>query len=139
MRLNAQKCFYLNYRPRGCSTAVRNYSIDGVQLERKTSAKDLGVLIREDLKFHEHVAAACKMANKEINLIRRTFTSRNPSFLSNMYKMYVRPRLEYCNAVWNPVYSGDCDAIEKTQNRFTRMLRHGAIICPQMSVTDALE
>ena len=47
-----------------------------------------------------------------------------------MYKMYVRPKLEYCVQAWNPVYSGDIDLIEKVQNRFTRLLPQGNSMTP---------
>ena len=39
-----------------------------------------------------------------------------------MYKTYVRPHLEYCIQVWNPVYVGDVEKLEKVQNRFTKLL-----------------
>ena len=45
--------------------------------------------------------------------------------------MFVRPHLEHCVSVWNPSYVGDILAMEKTQNRFTRMLRHGPVLTPQ--------
>ena len=38
--------------------------------------------------------------------------------------------MEYCISVWNPVYSGDVDALEKVQNRFTRLLRYGFTMTP---------
>ena len=107
------------------------YFIDGVNLPRKESARDLGVIISDNLKFHDQVAHACKKATKEINIVRRSFVSRNPNFLSNMFKIYVRPHLEYCGQVWNPVYSGDALALEKVQNRFTRMLPYGYIMPPE--------
>ena len=47
-----------------------------------------------------------------------------------MYKQFVRPQLEYCVQVWSPVYIGDVDRIEKVQNRFTRLLRHGRVMSP---------
>ena len=52
-------------------------------------------------------------------------------FLASMYKMHVRPKLEYCVQTWNPVYAGDIDMIEKVQNRFSRLLPHGSILSPQ--------
>ena len=48
-----------------------------------------------------------------------------------MYKTYVRPKLEYCGQVWNPVYVGDSTMMEKVQNRMTKMLPRGAQISPE--------
>ena len=131
LRLNVQKCFYLHYRPQKCNNIFPTYDMDGVPLPRRTTATDLGITISDDLKFHEQVAAACKKANREIAIIRRTFVSRNPKFLANLYKMHVRTRLEHCVQVWNPVYTGDTIAMEKVQNRFTRLLRHGRVMAPE--------
>ena len=64
----------------------------------------------------------------EIIRIKRSSRSRNPTFLSNMYKMYVRPHMEYCVEVWNPVYAGDILRLEKVQNKMTRLLRQGHLL-----------
>ena len=58
-----------------------------------------------------------------------------------MYKIYVRPHLEYCVQAWNPVYSGDIKLMEKVQDRFTKMLRHGPVLSPRerneiLNITD---
>ena len=122
MKLNAEKCFYIHYIPQNREKNYPIYFIDGIELERKENATDLGIVINENFKFHSQVNKACKKANQIINTIRRSFKSRNPRFLESMYKTYVRPHLEYCVQVWNPVNIGDINAIERVQNRFTRML-----------------
>ena len=131
LRLNEQKCFIINYVPQGRSSTPACFSINNVPLEIRQQAMDLGIVITDDLKFHNQVLKACKKATQEINRIRRTFTSRNPSFLRNMFTMFVRPHLEYCVQVWNPEYLGDKSRMEKVQNRFTRLLRHGNVMSPK--------
>ena len=131
LRLNAAKCFLIHYRPQKCERDFPKYSIDGRQLPRKTCASDLGIIISDNLKFHEQVTNACKKANRETGIIRRSFLSRNPKFLSNMFKSHVRPHLEHCVQVWNPVYAGDSQSMEKVQNRFSKLLRHGSVMTPE--------
>ena len=128
LRLNASKCFLLHYVPQNISSLDPKYEIDGTPLEKKNMTSDLGVIVTEDLKFHEQVLNACKKATKEINTIKRTFTSRNPKFLENLYKSCVRPHLEYCVQVWNPGYAGDINLIEKVQNRYSRLLPQSRIM-----------
>ena len=41
-----------------------------------------------------------------------------------MYKLYVRPRLEYCVEVWNPGFMGDIKKMEKVQNKMTKLARN---------------
>ena len=40
-------------------------------------------------------------------------------FLLHMYKMYIRPIVEYCSCVWSPHHIKDNDLIEFFQRRFT--------------------
>ena len=122
LNLNADKCFFLHYQPRNCRSAFPTYKINGINLDRKSSTSDLGVIISDSFKFHDQVKQACMKANRAINNIWRSFISRNPQFLSSLYKSYVRPHLEYCVQLWNPVYTEDIHRMEKVQNRFTRLL-----------------
>ena len=41
-----------------------------------------------------------------------------------MYKLYVRPHLEYCIEVWNPKSRVDIGKMEKVQNRMTKLARN---------------
>ena len=92
--------------------------------------KDLGILISDQLKTHEQVDQVCKRANREINRIRRSFKCRSPSFIENMFKLFVRPHIEYAIEVWNPQDRGSINKLEKVQNRMTRMIPTGNIMNP---------
>ena len=132
LKLNPKKCFFLHYTPRNSSTVTSpRYILDATEIERKATVSDLGVLISQDLSFHEHIDHICKTANREINRIRRSFRSRDPDFLSGVYKTYVRPGIEYAEPVWNPVYIGDSEKLEKVQNKFTKLLKHGSVMSPE--------
>ena len=89
---------------------------------------DLGIKISEGFKFNQQIAAARKKAYRENGIIRRSFISRSPQFLSNMIKLFIRRHLEYCVQLWNPLYVGEITLMEKVQNRFTKMLRQGSIL-----------
>ena len=100
------------------------------ELERRSHAKDLGITISDDLKFHKHTQNICNKTKGEIGRIRRSFVTRTPCFLTNLYKTYVRPHLEFCSTVWNPVYQMDIDRIEKVQDKFTRLLKYSRVMTP---------
>lgn len=48
-----------------------------------------------------------------------------------MYKIYVRPHLEYCIEIWNPTYKMDVQKMEKVQNKMTKLLKHGHVMTPE--------
>ena len=124
LSLNPKKCFLIQFNPRSQQRSFKPiYFIDGIQIARKTHGKDLGIVMSEDCKFYLQVNKACRKAHWEINRIRRTFISRKPTFIANMYKLYVRPHLEYCVEVWNPKDRGNVVKMEKIQNKMSRMLR----------------
>ena len=132
LNLNAAKCHLLQYNPRSNARSFNpQYRIGEPLLDTKSSCRDLGILIADDMKFHHQVDSACKKAYFEIGRIRRSFISRSPKFLSSMYKIYVRPHLEYCVELWNPGYRGDIIKMEKVQNRMTRLLREGRHLNPE--------
>ena len=73
-------------------------------LDTVTQEKDLGVIVDDQLKFHEHTAVAAKKANQILGLIKQSYSSRDPYTITTSYKTTVRPHLEYGNAMCGPVY-----------------------------------
>ena len=132
LRLNPQKCLLVQYNPRSTLRQYQpEYRINGTIVNKKSQTRDLGIIISEDMKFHNQVNSVCSRANKEIHRIRRCFITRTPSFLSNMFKTYVRPHMEYAVEVWSPSYIGDIKQMERVQNRMTKLLRHGNMMTPE--------
>ena len=131
LSMSREKCFYLQYNPVNTKNPVNpNYLIQGHVLERRSEAKDLGVIISDDLKFHKHIQKVCNATKSEIHRIR-SFVTRIPHFLSNLFKAYVRPHMEYCVNVWNPVYQTDIKKLERVQNQFTRLLKLSPVMTPE--------
>ena len=64
-------------------------------LDNVTQEKDLGVIIEDHLKFHEHTAIAAKTANQILGLIKKSYSSRDPYTITTLYKTMVRPHPEY--------------------------------------------
>ena len=54
--------------------------------------------------------------------ILRCFECREPSLFFQAFTVYVRPILEYCSPVCNPVYIGDIKRTEAVQRRFTKII-----------------
>jgi len=131
LSLNASKCYQIQYNPQSAARTFNpTYMLHDTPVTRKHQVKDLGILISESLKYHDQVAEVCKRAHREINRIRRSFVSRAPKFISELYKTYVRPHLEYCVEVWNPMFEEDIRKMEKVQNKMTKLIRNGNQLTP---------
>ena len=126
LAVNPTKCFHVQYNPRSVNRAFNpTYTIENTIITRKEQVRDLGIRISDDLKFHTQVQSSCKKAHSEINRIRRSFLSRSPDFIGNMYKLFVRPHMEYCVEVWNPQMQGDINMMERVQNKMSRLIPNG--------------
>jgi len=110
-----------------CRFDEYSYLINNQPLPTVCSEKDLGVLIDDELKFHQQTAYIVAKANRLLAIINKTFINLDTAMLPLLYKSLVRPVLEYANAVWGPFFLQDQVKIEKVQKRATRMvpsLRH---------------
>ena len=54
--------------------------------------------------------------------LMRGCTWRDPANLTKLYKVYVRPHLEYAQSSWSPWLQGDITTLEQVQHRFTRIV-----------------
>ena len=84
--------------------------------------KDLGVIVSVDLKWHHYVSKVCTKSQGLIYLILKSFSSYDHTFYINLYKLYIRPNLEYNVCTWMPSLIGDIRKLESVQGKFTRLL-----------------
>ena len=119
LTLSYNKCLALYLGHRNCK---HSYYFDSSIIETKSCSKDLGVFVSDNLKFSYHCSSIIKKGFIRLNLIFKSFKSRNVNFLIQLYKSFVRPTLEYSSIVWSPYLLGDIDALERVQRVFTRRI-----------------
>ena len=98
------------------------FTMGGHILKSSKDKKDLGVLIDDSLKPSAQCAKAASKANLVLGQLTRGCTWRDPDNLTNLYKVYVRPHLEYAQASWSPWTQADIQILEQVQKRFTRQV-----------------
>jgi hypothetical protein len=81
-----------------------------------------GLFFSNDYKFQYHIAQIVKSANCVACQIFRSFSCKDKDFLVNMFKVYVRPILEYASVVWSPYLKQDINRVESVQRRFTKRI-----------------
>ena len=74
------------------------------------------------MKPGKQCAAAAKAANFALGQMQRAFHYRTKATLVPIYKTFVRPKLEFAVAAWNPWLEMDKKALEKVQERLIRLL-----------------
>ena len=83
---------------------------------------ELGVTIDHELKFEEHISKKVNKANSIVGLIRRSFTHLDGRLFKQLYTTFVRPHLEYAQAVWSPFSRKLIDMLENVQKRATKLV-----------------
>ena len=94
----------------------------GNELEHVCEEKDLGVIMDEELKFEDQMSAKVKKANGMDGLIRRSFSYLDYRLFKKLYTTFVRPHLEYAQAVWAPHLKKHINMIENVQIRATKLV-----------------
>lgn len=124
IKLNNGKCKLMHF---GKNNGQQNYSIindngEFETIDKSSCEKDLGIMINSDCKWKHQVDYACSKANRVIGMLTRTFSYLNVQMVQQLYKVFVRPHLEYAVSVWCPYLVQDIKAIERVQHRMTRLL-----------------
>ena len=91
-------------------------------MEEVDKEKDVGVLISSDLKPSQQCSSASGKANGVLGQISRAVNYRDKKTFIQLYKVYVRPHLEYCVQAWSPYHKADMEKLEKVQKRAVNMV-----------------
>ena len=78
--------------------------------------------MHESLKPSTQVAKAAAKANQVLGQMARAVTLRDSITWPRLYKIYVRPHLEYAVPSWNPRTQAEKEVLEKVQERALRFM-----------------
>ena len=91
-------------------------------IKQSASVKDLGVMCSNNMNCREHYNYICKKAHGLCAMILRAFETRDMRFLIDLFRIHVRPVLEYASHVWCPHLKVDITLIERVQRMFTKRI-----------------
>ena len=120
IKFNKEKCHVLSLGKFENITHTQRYELDGEELEHVFEEKDLGIIIDASLNFEDHMTSKINKANAIMGLIRRTFSFLDVKLFKQLYTSFVRPHLEYGQAVWSPHLAKHINMIENVQKRATK-------------------
>lgn len=123
MEFNSAKCKVIHFgrRNQQFSYTMGGYAPAGTILEAVVEEKDIRIIISNTLKPSSQCAAAVKKAGQVLGRMARSFTYRDKCTWVNLYKIYVRPHLEYSVQAWSPWTLADIKQLEDVQRRMLGM------------------
>ena len=92
-------------------------------MEKVDVEKDVGVMVANILKPSKQCSSAAGKANGVLGQVSRAVKYRDKRTFVQLYKVYVRPHLEYCIQAWSPYTQADKDKLEQVQRRAVNMVR----------------
>jgi hypothetical protein len=117
IQLNIEKCEVLHL---GKNNPHPAYVINNKNLKEVESHNDLGVIVNQNLSWSDHVCFITKRANRSSYLMFKVFRRLDFETFKKLYKVYIRPLLEYANLIWSPHLQRDIDTLERIQRRATK-------------------
>ena len=79
-------------------------------------------MFSSSLKPSLQCAKAASRANQVLGQMARSVTYRDKFTFIRLYKVYVRPHLQYCSPAWSPYSVGDRKVLESVQRRAVNMV-----------------
>lgn len=74
LNLNVSKCVHITFSLLQ-SNAGSSYSIDGSELDRVETHRDLGVIVSNNLSWSRHYQKVCSQAYQALYMVRRNIPS----------------------------------------------------------------
>lgn len=118
MGLNEGKCTVLSI---GTNVVEHPYSLNNTTLRHVSEQSDLGVIVTCDLKWETHISKIVKKANSFTYCMQKAFQDRSVDTILKIYKYFIRPKLEYAQAIWSPYFVKDIDILERSQRRISKI------------------
>ena len=124
LHFNPQKCSVLSFHPSHSEAKFNHpYYMDSTIVQIKSTPRDLGVVMSENLQWSEHYQSMLAKAYKLLGLIRRVFASTYcPLAKKVLYISLIRSKITYCSPVWHPYLLVDIRTLESIQRRATKFV-----------------
>ena len=124
MKLNAEKSKYMVFNPTKNYQFNTRLRIQDNLLEQVKSTRLLGLVINDNLTWHENTAIVVQKAYKRMIILHNLFNFNLPIIeLINIYILYIRSLVEQSAVVWNSsITLEECLEIERVQKVALRLI-----------------
>jgi hypothetical protein len=115
MKINPGKSKAVSFTKSRVKERIRYYIGDRL-ISEENSFKYLGIIIRSDLNWADHVNYTLRKAWKALHFVMRILKKGNNNTKRLAYPALVWPRLEYGAVCWDPHRVGQVSALNRVQN-----------------------
>jgi len=98
------------------------FTLNGQTLATSKVERDLGVLISDDLNWTEQVRATTSRARTTAHSLARALVSKDSRTWVDLFRTFVRPRIEYAASAWIPHEAGHLTTLGSVQRWFTKQI-----------------
>jgi ribonucleases P/MRP protein subunit RPP40 len=99
-----------------------NYKMGDNELRKSSKEGDFGVIVECSEQVTEQCVTAAKNAKISLEMIKRNIDNQSKDVIVTLYKVLVRPKLEYFVQAWCPYFRKGIDVLERVQKRATKMI-----------------
>ena len=92
------------------------------QLEDVSYHRHLGITLRSNLTWSQHINQIVQKANKLINILKCLQFRLDRNSLETIYISFIRPLLEYGSPIWDGCTQADADRLESIQIAAARVI-----------------
>ena len=116
-------------------------SLDSNKIEFANQAKYLGLLVKDDLSWDDHILQTCKTMNYYVHVLCRLNTIFPKQLLLKINKSYVQSKLDYGLSIWGCTTEGNLDRVQRIQNLCARIVckNHDYINTRGIDIVDSLK
>ena len=97
-------------------------SVDSDKLLLVKQAKYLGLWIRNNLSWDDHILESCRKMFYYFHMFRRLRKIRPSALLLNIYKTFVQSKIDYGLSIWGCTTEVNLDRIQRIQNLLARII-----------------
>ena len=116
LSFNPAKCKSMVLSRKKIRTTPPILNLLGSEIEGVDSIKYLGLTIKRNLSWYDHINKVCSKARRLVGMLYRQFYNcADTSTIRILYLTLVRPHLEYASQVWDPHLIKDCKQLEDVQ------------------------
>ena len=97
-------------------------SVNADKLQLVEKAKYLGLWVRNDLSWDDHILELCRKMYYYVHMFRRLRKILPSQLLLNIYKSYVQSKIDYGLSIWGCTTEANLDRTQRIQNLLARIM-----------------